>query len=93
MEAKTVHTDNIQTAGYIAMKASIMPVVIPIKGENVFCFVNDKSIQEAVIKYRELTVDREFTKQLVENKEIDKFNFIMGKLKKTWLFKERQKYN
>lgn len=89
METKTVHTNNIQTAGYIAMKTSIMPVVIPIRGENVFCFVNDKNIQEAVIKYKELTVNQEITKQLVEDKDINKFNLIIGKLKKTWLFQKR----
>ena len=90
MKTKILHTNNIDIAAYIAFKTGIMPVLIfdQGKGEHMFCFVNDEEIWQAYEQYRNITLNQ---RNLVDDRDIHKFNLILGKLKKMYLISKKER--
>jgi len=90
MKSKILHTNNIDRATYIAFKTGIIPVLIFDQGkeEYMFCFVNNEEIWQAYEQYRDITLNQ---RNLVDDRDIHKFNLILGKLKKIYLISKKQR--
>lgn len=90
MKSKILHTNNIDIAAYIAFKTGIIPVLIFDQGkrEQMFCFVNNEEIWQTYEQYRNINLNQ---RTLVDDKDIHKFNLILGKLKKMYLISKKQR--